>query len=138
VRASGGFIFGAFRRRNGIMISCDPLLARGRRDVATVCASIVSPSNIWDLISTIASSARARDAMATSRMQSPLWTRRSQRNRLKISLARVMSAALSTALAGLTEAAPAPVVVERTAVERATALRRGREAIRGKASVAQL
>jgi hypothetical protein len=76
--------------------------------------------------------------MATSRMQSPLWTRRSQRNRLKISLARVMSAALSTALAGLTEAAPAPVVVERTAVERATALRRGREAIRGKASVAQL
>ena len=41
-------------------------------------------------------------------------------------------------LAGLTEAAPAPVVVERTAVERATALRRGREAIRGKASVAQL
>ena len=33
-----------------------------------------------------------------------------------------MSAALSTAIAGLTEAAPAPVVVERTAVERATAL----------------
>ena len=31
-RASRGFIFGAFRRRNGIMISCDPLLARGRRD----------------------------------------------------------------------------------------------------------
>lgn len=135
MRASGGFIFGAFRRRNGIMISCDPLLARGRRDSLREHRFAVE---YLGLISTIASSARARDAMATSRMQSPLWTRRSQRNRLKISLARVMSAALSTALAGLTEAAPAPVVVERTAVERATALRRGREAIRGKASVAQL
>ena len=70
-------------------------------------------------------------------MQSPLWTRRSLRNRLKFSLAHVMSAALSTlptALAGLTEAAPAPVVVERKAVERATARRHGRELIRGQSS----
>ena len=116
------------------MILCDPLLARGCCDS---CASIVSPSNICDLISTIASRTRARDATATSRTQSPLWTRRSQRNRLKLSLALVMSAALSTALAGLTaEAAPAPLFVERMAVERATTRRRGREVIRGQASVA--
>ena len=49
-----------------------------------------------------------------------------------------MSAALSTALEGLAEAAPAPVVVERAAFERATARRRGREAIHGRGSVALL
>ena len=56
----------------------------------------------------------------------------------KFSLACVMSAALSTALEGLAEAAPAPVVVERAAFERATARRRGREAIHGRGSVALL
>ena len=53
-------------------------------------------------------------------------------------LACVMPAALSTALEGLAEAAPAPVVVERAAFERATARRRGREAIHGRGSVALL
>ena len=70
-RASDDFTSGAFRRRTGIMLFLKNHFLRVV--VATVCASIVSPSDICDRTSAIASRTRARDATATSHTQPRLW-----------------------------------------------------------------
>ena len=136
-RASDDFTSGAFRRRNGIMFFW--------RTTACVWSSRQSARASFRRRTFVIEHRRSRRAREPA-MQRPRRTRsrgwgRGDHSEIssKFSLACVMSVALSTALRrGLAEAAPAPVVVERAAFGRATARRRGREAIHGRGSVALL